>query len=274
MALDAMISPASREASELLQLFRQVLAQEIGAVKAMVSQQLTECREEFEERMIKLEERLDECGCFGAVADAQRGGEVADLPKKASASLSQECRHLDTVEQRRFSTNEFRYPSSPALVITASRDGKRCASTWAFNAVRLLFRQAKEACDSYWLRQVTKEKLDQRVKTGTHLVVKTHEWHGGIETFEKLKHRFTHVILSVREGFPREETWMSVATHVLHFEKLVAFDTLHPDDESKIGALTVLKDLSEHLGLSLTQRDLKEVDYEAQQSNGHGTPNF
>lgn len=34
----------------------------------------------------------------------------------------------------------------------------------------LVFRQAKEACDSYWLRQVTKEKLDQRVKTGTHVV--------------------------------------------------------------------------------------------------------
>ena len=50
--------------------------------------------------------------------------------------VPEECRHLDTVEQRRFSTNEFRYPSSPALVITASRDGKRCASTWAFNAVR------------------------------------------------------------------------------------------------------------------------------------------
>lgn len=31
------------------------------------------------------------------------------------------------------------------------------------------------------------------------------------------------MILSVREGFPREETWMSVASHVLHFEKLVAF---------------------------------------------------
>lgn len=190
--------------------------------------------------------------------DGRSGCEVTGMACHSEC----ECRHLDTVEQRRFSTNEFRYPSSPALVITASRDGKRCASTWAFNAVRLLFRQAKEACDSYWLRQVTKEKLDQRVKTGTHVVVKTHEWHGGMEAFEKLKHRFTHVILSVREGFPREETWMSVASHVLHFEKLVAFDTLHPDDESKIGALTVLKDLSEHLGLSLTQRDLKEVDYE------------
>eukprot|EP00438_Fugacium_kawagutii_P003868 Skav215217 [mRNA] locus=scaffold341:90880:104317:+ [translate_table: standard] len=64
-----------------------------------------------------------------------------------------EGRHLDNVEQRRFYTAEFRYPSAPSLVITASRDGKRCASTWAFNAVRLLFRQAKEACDSYWLRQ-------------------------------------------------------------------------------------------------------------------------
>eukprot|EP00435_Cladocopium_sp_Y103_P047766 s864_g14.t1 len=122
MALDAMISPASREASELLQLFRQVLAQEIGAVKAMVSQQLTECREEFEERMIKLEERLDECGCFGAVADAQRGGEVADLPKKASASLSQAA------------TRFFRHteggnaePACPSRMVTFANDHDR---TW------------------------------------------------------------------------------------------------------------------------------------------------
>lgn len=121
MALDA-VSPASREASELLQLFRQVLAQEIGAVKAMVSQQLTECREEFEERMLKLEERLDECGCFGAVADAQRGGEVADLPKKASASLSQAA------------TRFFRHteggnaePACPSRMVTFANDHDR---TW------------------------------------------------------------------------------------------------------------------------------------------------
>lgn len=36
----------------------------------------------------------------------------------------------------------------------------------------------------------------------------------------------------------------------------------------------MLKDLSEHLGLSLTQRDLKEVDYEAQQSHGRIILNF
>lgn len=121
MALDAMVSPASREASELLQLFRQVLAQEIGAVKAMVSQQLRECREEFEERMIKLEERLDECGCFGAV-DAQRGEETAELPKKASASLSQAA------------TRFFRHteggnaePACPSRMVTFGNDHDR---TW------------------------------------------------------------------------------------------------------------------------------------------------
>ena len=51
-------------------------------------------------------------------------------------------------------------------------------------------------------------------------------------------------------------------------------DTLDPDDESKIGALAVLKDLSEHLGLRLTQRDLKEVDYEARHRDGTNSAEF
>ena len=92
-----------------------------------------------------------------------------------------ECRHLDAVERSRFDEGSgFRYPARQSLVVTASRDGSHTASTWAFNAVRLLFRQARLACDSYWVRRLTKEKLERRMATGTHVVVKTHEWSGRV----------------------------------------------------------------------------------------------
>ena len=58
----------------------------------------------------------------------------------------------------------------------------RTASTWVFNAVRLLYRQAQIKCDSYWIRQLTKEKLQQRREiaavNGTPpavVLIKTHE---------------------------------------------------------------------------------------------------
>ena len=93
--------------------------------------------------------------------------------------------------------------------------------------------------------------------------MKTHEWHQGPAAFEKMKHGFTHVILSVRENFLKEEMWVSAATHVIHFEELVAYDASDPEDESKIGALKVLKGLSKHSGLNLSWQELKEVDYVA-----------
>lgn len=63
-----------------------------------------------------------------------------------------------------------RYPDRPRVVIAASRDMSRTASTWAYNAVRLLYRHAKEACDSYWMRQLSREKLEARMRTGAHVL--------------------------------------------------------------------------------------------------------
>lgn len=177
-----------------------------------------------------------------------------------------EARHLDPVERTRWDEAAgFHYPAKPLVVITASRDMSRTASTWAFNAVRLLFRQAKEACDSYWIRQLSRGKLEKRLETGAHVVVKTHEWTGLIspKTFDDAKELFSHVVVSVRENFDADPAWMNVATHLIHFEELVAYDKANPGDVSKIGALSVLRKLADHLGLtSLTDHDLKVVDYE------------
>merc|ERR1739845_252341 len=102
----------------------------------------------------------------------------------------------------------------------------RTASTWVFNAVRLLFRQGREACDSYWIRDLSKAKLEQRLQTGAHVVVKTHEWTDNISRaeFEQVAPMFTHVVVSVRDGFAPDPDWMKVATHVTHFEEIIAHD--------------------------------------------------
>ena len=185
-----------------------------------------------------------------------------------------ECEHchLDPVEQTRFddspstaTTRRFRVPAPERrkLVVTASRDMGRTASTWVFNAVRLLFRQAGESCDPYWIRQLTREKLFERLAhRNAHVLVKTHEWAEGDthcpitrRQFEALRPLFSHVIVSVREGFPPDPEWMRVATHVTHFEEIVA-----PDGS---GARRVLRGLAEHLGIGerLSEHDLRWVDY-------------
>eukprot|EP00437_Effrenium_voratum_P021603 CAMPEP_0181411144 /NCGR_PEP_ID=MMETSP1110-20121109/7716_1 /TAXON_ID=174948 /ORGANISM="Symbiodinium sp., Strain CCMP421" /LENGTH=268 /DNA_ID=CAMNT_0023533739 /DNA_START=12 /DNA_END=818 /DNA_ORIENTATION=- len=203
-----------------------------------------------------------------------RGADPSDGPldchghgSKVTGRCHDECeaRHLDDLERTRFEESYgFRYPGKPSVVITASRDMSSTASTWAFNAVRLLFRQAREACDSYWMRQLSREKLEKRLETGAHVLVKTHEWTGEITPamFDQAAELFTHVVVSVREGFEKDPAWMKVATHVINFEELVSYDKQNPDDPSKIGALSVLRKLSDHLGLALTDQDLRVVDFE------------
>ncbi|CAM9583079.1 unnamed protein product, partial [Heterosigma akashiwo] len=198
-----------------------------------------------------------------------------------------EGRHLDELEVKRFQPEAgFSYPSQPNLIVTASRDMGRSASTWVFNAVRLLHRQARVACDSYWIRTLSKEKLQQRLQSGASVVVKTHEWTGEVRPaeFREMLPMFTHVVVSVRQGFPEDPAWTAVASHVVHFEDVVrppahggaAAAVAAGDEEEEEeataagggsagepGALGVLRALAEHLGLGarLAPGDYRAVDH-------------
>jgi len=173
-----------------------------------------------------------------------------------------EGRHLDEVESTRWDKDErWRYPRKPSVVVTASRDMGRTASTWVFNAVCLLYRQAHEACDSYWLRRPSPAKIQERLQTGAHVLIKTHEWTGEMSQrdFDEVRPLFSHVIVSVRQGFPEDPDWMKVSTHVVHFEDIVECN----EAEGKVGALRVLRAMAEHLGITdLTDDDFKKVDYQ------------
>eukprot|EP00913_Durusdinium_trenchii_P011270 g10583.t1 len=129
-------------------------------------------------------------------------------------------------------------------------------------------RVGTEACDSYWIRRLSREKLQKRLETGAHVVVKTHEWTGLIspKTFEEVKEVFSHVVVSVRENFDADPAWMKLGANPIKHSsanELVAYDKANPGDVSKIGALSVLRKLADHLNLtSLTDHDLRVVDYE------------
>ena len=137
-----------------------------------------------------------------------------DCPRGANCeNFECECRHHDEVEAT-LAQDESAIPSTPSVVVTASRDMGRTASTWVFNAVRLLYRQSRQACDSYWIRALSSEKLRQRRQRAGHVLVKTHEWTDAIsaQAFEELRPLLTHVIVSVRDGFPEDPAWMGVAS--------------------------------------------------------------
>lgn len=181
-----------------------------------------------------------------------------------------EWRHLDVVEQQ----GRFRSPDKPLLIIAASPDMGRTASTWVFNAVRLLFQKAEIACDSYWMRVLSREKLVDRCQPQPttkscggerrpHVLVKTHEWTNTVSTqyFEnKLLPLFDRVIVSERQGFAADEAWGQVATHVVHYEDIVADN---PHRRPQVGSLGVLRAFANHLDISsLTDDDLRAVDYQ------------
>eukprot|EP00808_Paulinella_micropora_P027585 g8720.t1 len=171
-----------------------------------------------------------------------------------------EARHLDPVEQTRFqSDSKFVYPKKPRLMITASPDMGPTASTWAFNAVRLLFRQAGEACDSYWIRRLPKEKLQARKASKANVLVKTHELEISAEELKELLPMFTHVLVSVRKGHQSDPDWEKLASLAVRFEQVVVDE----DKEGKTGSLTVLRSIASHLGLQgLSDFDLRVIDNE------------
>jgi hypothetical protein len=99
-----------------------------------------------------------------------------------------EChlRHLDPIEKQ--IQQERQSAAQPSVVVTASRDMGKTASTWVYNAVRLLYRQAQEPCDSYWVRQLHQTEVQDRIantiqqrgddntQQTRHVLIKTHEW--------------------------------------------------------------------------------------------------
>lgn len=206
-----------------------------------------------------------------------------DCPKGLSCT-DYECewRHLDAIEQQgrdgsnstlsstTCSSSCFASPDRPKLIITSSCDMGRSASTWVFNAVRLLHRKARIRCDSYWIRELTPPKLHRRIATAVaaaaaNVLIKTHEWTDTRvtrEMFEKeLCPLFTHVIVSVRQGgFPVDPHWMAVATLVVRYETIVLEN---PCNNPNVGSLSVFRNMANHLGITnLTDEQLVQVDYE------------
>jgi transcription factor C subunit 7 len=178
---------------------------------------------------------------------------------------------LDEIEQeqvtRQLTTDQNHDDSSPSpnVIITASPDMGRSGSTWGFNAVRLLYRQAQSSlpCDSYWIRQLSVSKLQHRLRHRRgHVLIKTHEYSDYLSDnvfAQQIRPLLTHVIVSVRQGFPSDEAWLKEATFVVPYEAVVAEN---PEQDVHFGALHVLRKLANHLDINVSDEELRIVDYQ------------
>ena len=186
-----------------------------------------------------------------------------------------EGRHLDEIEQQLHQRPPTRplegsqAKQQPQVIVTASRDMGRSASTWLFNAVRLLYRQAAIAnhnddttplCDAYWIRQLTAPKIRERVQFAQKrdptsvVLIKTHEFTDYLSKTgftRDIRPWLTQILVSVRQGMAPDPAWLRKATHVVQYEDIVQH------------AVEVLRTLASHLGISscLKEEDLQNVDY-------------
>ncbi|CAE7220937.1 unnamed protein product [Symbiodinium sp. CCMP2592] len=129
------------EAEQLLGLFREVLAQELVSVKAMVLQQLSEMREELEPRIADLEKRLHGLGAGSVQSDGSprehqeaKGdalpGERSEGPA-ARASLSEAAsRCFQRPEPRIAAPGEMALAARIAAMRSKLRDGPAATESW------------------------------------------------------------------------------------------------------------------------------------------------
>ncbi|KAK9808857.1 hypothetical protein WJX72_005211 [[Myrmecia] bisecta] len=165
-------------------------------------------------------------------------------------------------------------PSTPQLIITAGPE--RSGSTWLFNAVRLLFKSAKQPLDSYWLTQVTDEKLADRhggQPGGHHVLIKTHRW-SNAWTPSQADHVFlTHrdlrgVVASYqRMGWAYDipdtyvsehQAWKGIANRDLAYEDIMS------DPEGQLRALATDLGLVEQVNLPDVLQQLRDLNSDSQ----------
>lgn len=184
-----------------------------------------------------------------------------------AASCHQECerRHLDPRECQRVAWSQL---SGTSLVVCAGPE--RSGSTWLYNAVRLLHLAAKKPCDSYWLAEISEEKLRERLDVQPPCVVciKTHEWHDNYDALLPqhkplivLTHRDLRGVCASYQRVKWQEAIPDryVADH-LQWQKRCTLDIAY-ESFMRDGTLELSR-LSKHLGLNLEHSSLCDVQQE------------
>ena len=158
-----------------------------------------------------------------------------DCDNGRSCHAECELRHLDECEKALRNTS---FSSPTRLVLCAGPE--RSGSTWLYNAVRLLMSAAQVPCDSYWIHQLSKSKLEERLKEGRFVLVKTHkyysdynDWLFGFNPVILLTHRDLRDVLAsyIRVGWTSDIPesyvqhhlqWRNHASLDLSYEEIVS----------------------------------------------------
>lgn len=172
-----------------------------------------------------------------------------------------EQRHLDSIEVTR--DERWSWPEKPKVIICAGPE--RSGSTWLYNAVRLLYRQASTPCDSYWVRTLSEDKVQKRLEQGAHVCIKMHVWEPEYERW--LPAAAQHILLTHRDlrgvvASYRRAGWCYqldpkyVDDH-MQWRRICSMD-LGYEDLVRDG-LASLKALALHIGVELPPAGLEKV---------------
>ncbi|CAL8469999.1 g9541 [Coccomyxa elongata] len=148
-----------------------------------------------------------------------------------------ECEGLHEDPDVRREQQTWQRPEKGKLIIAAGPE--RSGSTWLFNAIRLLYQDAKEPLDPFWITSVTEEALVQRgagQEGHPHVLVKTHRWSNGwdhaVADHIFLTHRDLRGVLSsyqrvgwaydIPDSYVAEHMqWRDIAHHDFAFEDII-----------------------------------------------------
>ena len=241
------------------QLCKRLLQGEVKAAGLLSEPQMLLTEKQRESRAKVQKESLERClnTSLGAL-----GYFVLGIDCDASnCCISCERRHLESREQMRGS-----WPPLQRNHVVICAGPERSGSTWLYNAVRLLHLKAKVPCDSYWIGQLNREKLEERLRAQPLAVVlvKTHEWFANYPEFiDMAKHIFlTHRDLRGVVASYRRVKWelalsdAYVAEH-MEWRKRCSLDLSY--EEMMRNALVPLQAIAERLGFHLSQEQLAEV---------------
>lgn len=173
-----------------------------------------------------------------------------------------ELRHLDDVEKvircRPFSGK----PECSHLILCAAPE--RSGSTWLYNAVRLLCRDADIVCDSYWIHTLTPSKIQQRLdhlcagveRRGGIVLIKTHEWRDDyndwlVERFHPTIFLTHRNLVGVVKSYRRVGWAYTLPPNYVHdhlkWRKVSSLDLKYEDIVGNSTVLHVLEQLSQQV---------------------------
>lgn len=153
---------------------------------------------------------------------------------------------------------------------TTSKGPERSGSTWLFNAVRLLLKNAHIPYDPYWITNLDQQKIQQRRQYAQdrHVVIKTHYWSDDWDVSQAdhifLTHRDLHGVVAsykrvgwafnIPDSYVQEhQQWRAVA------QRDVAYENIMSQPLVELQALAEVLDIAQQVSVAEVNEELRSL---------------